>query len=138
MMRKEILRGSFAYYSSYVDAENSILIQTWKNNEKAMQNIDYQEEMQNYLMLVEREQAEKALIDLKEFYFTIPIELQEWVDENIASKANKIVRKIAFIMPEDMIEELSVKLTMEEDEGGNYEGVAYFGEEDKALHWLLG
>lgn len=134
-MKTEIFKTTYATYFLYNDV--NILEQFWTNEGEEMVDTTFQEEMWNYLRIVEEKLPPMALISLQNFFFTIPNELQEWVDKNITSRDNKIIKKIAFLMPSDMIAQLAIELTMSEEEGMKYEQVGYFKEEQKAIDWLL-
>lgn len=133
-MKIVVKKTQFATYS--IDEVSSLVEQDWTNNEDKMLLDDYKTEMFNYLKFVEQYKTRNALINLSSFNFPITPEVQKWVDENIAVVSNKIVKKIAFIVPNDIIVQLSVEQTMEEKEGSEYEFVGYFENTDKAMTWL--
>ena len=130
-----ILETAFAKY--FLHDDHNILEQCWTNSEAKMSSEAYKEDMWNYLKCVKEHQTSLALIDLKQFNFSIEPELQQWVDTNIAVESNKIVKKIAFVMPSDFVESLSVEQTMEENEGAQHDGISYFDNREEALNWLL-
>ncbi len=134
-MREEVSKATFATH--YIDEELSLLEQHWTNETGNMSEDDFKTEMFNYLAFVEEYITEKALINTKFFNFSIHSELQIWVDKNISNKANKIVKKIAFILPEDMFAEISIQQTMNEKEGAKYEKIKYFSTIEQARDWLL-
>lgn len=98
---------------------------------------DYKNEMRNYLSLVQKHTISFALINLQQFNFTIAPQVQVWVDENIALHANKVVERIAFVLPQDLMVELSVEQVMTENEGKKYKALNYFDNEKIAKKWLL-
>lgn len=136
-MKTNFFKTTFATY--FLHNDSHILEQLWTNEEAVMTEEAYKEDMWNYLKFVEEKNISLALINLKSFFFTISNELQQWVDKNISAKAGKNIQKIAFIMPSDMIEGLSVELTMEEEEAQKHAnmGISYFDNEKEAIGWLL-
>ena len=134
-MEKKLLENQFCTY--YYDNRNKFLIQLWTNENDDMTEDDYKNEMQNYLNFVQKHTIFHALINLKQFNFTIAPHIQTWVDENIAIHANKIVKKIAFVLSQDLMVALSVEQVMTEDEGKNYKALNYFDNEKAAKKWLL-
>lgn len=136
-MKVEFFKTTFATYFLY--EQGNILEQLWTNPEGEMFEDNYKEDMLNYLKFVEEKNIRLALINLKSFFFTITNNLQEWVDKHITAKAGKNIQKIAFIMPSDMIESLSVELTMDEEEAKKNKTmlISYFDDVKEAVKWLL-
>lgn len=134
-MKTEFFKTTYATY--FIHEESNILEQFWTNEEGTMTEEDYKKDMWNYLKFVKEKSCPLVLIDLRKFFFSLTPELQVWVDQNISASAIEVVKKIAFLMPADFIERLSVELTMDEEEAQKVEGVAYFDEEQKAMEWLL-
>lgn len=133
-MKVEVAKTAFAVH--YIDEAESRLEQYWTNPNATMSEEEYKVDMFNYLKFVEQYQIKHALIDTRLFGFTITPEVQEWVDKVIAVKANKIVQKIAFLLPSDIFEQVSIQQTMEEQNGQVYGGVAYFETIEEAIKWL--
>ncbi len=134
-MKKEVTKTEYAIH--YVNEELSILEQHWTNHENKMTTDEYKVDMFNYLKFVEKYQIQNALINTFEFGFTIIPDIQEWIDTNIAEKANKIVKKIAFVLPTDIFTQVSIQQTMEENEGGKYQNINYFDKIEDAYKWLI-
>jgi hypothetical protein len=134
-MKEKILENKFCTY--YYDEQNTFITQLWTNESDEMTEDDYKNEMLNYLSFVQKYTTSTVLINLQQFNFTIVPEIQTWVDDNVAVHANKIVEKIAFILPKDLMVELSVEQVMTEEEGKNYKALNYFDTEKLAKEWLL-
>lgn len=134
-MKTEFFKTTYATYFWYDGS--SILEQYWTNENGKMTDKEFQKEMWNYLRFVEEKRPPLALVDLRQFFFMIPNELQEWVDKNINNPAGKIIEKVAFVMPPGFVERLSVELTMEEPEAKKAGGIAYFSNQQEAMDWLL-
>lgn len=133
-MTKEIHKTKYAIY--YLDEVNSVLTQKWTNSNSQMNEEEYKIDMLNYLKYVEEYKTRRALIDTKKFGYSINPKEQEWIDNNIAIKANTIVEKIAFILPTNIFEKVSIEQTMNETKGKEYKYIKYFSTKDEALNWL--
>ncbi len=109
--------------------------QTWHNSNADMTDENYKQEM---LIFVEKfnKDAKKFLIDSIGINKVIPVGLQEWVGQNIASKLISQVEKAAFIVPEDIFEEVSIEQTNEEH-ADTIEKTRYFSSIDDATKWLV-
>jgi len=134
-MKKEIAKTCYAVH--YLDEELSLLEQLWTNPNETMTTEDYKSDMLNYLTFVEQYQIRRALINTQQFGYIISPEMQEWVDKTIAVRTNKIVKNIAFVLPHDIFEQISIQQTMDEKEGSRYVQVAYFKNDTEAFDWLM-
>lgn len=131
----KLVETSFAAH--YINEEQSLLEQCWINPDSKMNIEEYKVDMLHYLQIVKKYQIRFALIDTRQFGFTISPETQDWIDKTIAIEANQIVKKIAFLLPHDLIEQLSIEQTMDEEEGTKYNAIQYFEDKQKAINWLL-
>jgi len=134
-MKKEVSKTEYAIH--YIDEEKSLLEQCWTNQEGNMSVEDYKIDMFNYLKFVEKYNIKNALINTELFGFSITPDIQEWIDKNIAVKANCIVKKIAFVLPSDIFAQVSIQQTMDEKEGVKYQNVNYFENINDAEKWIL-
>ena len=74
----------------------------------------------------------------KNFEFTISPEIQKWIDEKIFPRYIKAgVKKFAYIMSSDMVAQLSIEQTMEEQQASQGFQTNYFDNEADARKWLL-
>ncbi len=128
-----IHQTSYAKY--YYDPRQSLLIQEWDNSNGTMTDDDYKHDMNNYLKFVREYDIKRALINLLKFNYTIVPEIQQWVDEQITKPAVEIVRSIAFVLPQDLFVQVSVKQVMRE-KNANYEHIEFFNNQDEAIAWL--
>jgi hypothetical protein len=128
-----ILKSSFADY--FLDPSLELLVQKWHNQDELMDDDGYKAEMYNYLKFVRLLRTKRALIDLTQFNYTIVPEIQQWVDKNITRYATDIVRAIAFVFPENLFIQVSVKQVMRE-ENAVYRNIEFFYTFDQALNWL--
>ncbi len=135
-MRRKLKKTEYVTY--YGDLDVSLLEQIWENEEENMTTEDYKNDMKNYLNLVTAYNFKLNLINTKFFGYFITPEVQAWVDENIFTITKNIVEKIAFVVPTDIVSQISIEQTMEEANALGYKKVAYFNTNEEARIWLLG
>jgi hypothetical protein len=134
-MRKVILAAKFSI--TYFDDECSLLEHIWQNRQAEMLLPEFKADLLAYANLVETYQAQKILVDATFINFTIMPDIQEWVDEHISKKVNKIAQKIAFVLPTDFFIQIAIEQTVSETEGSQFEESHFFDEVNTALKWLL-
>lgn len=126
------------------DQNQGILYFTWFENTKDMENEDYKETMLHYLekyneIVPQYKNLDylPALIDTRKFFFRINNELQEWTNTDIYPYfKGKQGSKVAFLMPEEFIAQLALKLTTDEEYSRESMNIRHFGNETEALSWL--
>ncbi len=91
-----------------------------------MTDDDYKEEMRNYLYFVFNYKLKFLLIDTRLFNYIITLEIQEWVDDEIAIITKNIIKKIVFVMPKDFVSHMSIEQTMEEENSLECQEVLFF------------
>ncbi|WP_020533509.1 hypothetical protein [Flexithrix dorotheae] len=124
------------YQEIHLDQQYGILTNSWKKESIDMEDEEYQKELLNLKIFVEKYRPKMQLINIREFGFTISPEMQRWTDDHInKSHLNLGVQKAAFIMSEEIFAQVSVEQTMEEQQGLNFE-TKYFKSEEDALKWL--
>ncbi len=123
-------------FATYLyDPDLELLVQHWHNPDEEMTDLDYKLDMLNYLKYVRELNIKRALINLSEFNYAIAPDIQTWVDREITRYAIDIVRSIAFVLPENLFIQVSVKQVMRE-ENAKYENIEFFSTFDQALEWL--
>lgn len=96
----------------------------------------FKSNLQDFLDLIEQHRVTKNLWNLSNFQIVIDLELQEWIDAIINKKEIELgVEFEAFVMPQDLINQLSIEQTMEEQHGKIIE-TAFFSDKNEALEWL--
>ena len=130
---KELQKTKFT--SLLLNEEYKYLVQSWRNLNEAMNEEDYKENMLLYRDEVENCKIEKALIDTRQINFTVTVNLQKWVDSEIAKFTTKYIKYIAFVMPENLVQQISIEQTMDEKEGRKVT-TRYFDYIQKAEDWL--
>ena len=70
------------------------------------------------------------------FLFPVNPQNQEWIDKTIARTAAAIIKKKAMVMSSDFIAQLSIQLTLEENNASDI-NIKHFESRQEALNWLL-
>ncbi|WP_020531664.1 hypothetical protein [Flexithrix dorotheae] len=131
---QKVYESNFQY--SYFDKEKSLLIHRWKPASKKLSEEECKTELLQQIVLVETFQPRITLADATNFFFTISIELQEWVDDELIPRAiNAGLQKMAFVMSKEFVAQLSVEQTLNEKNAKEFMS-AFFATEEEALEWL--
>jgi len=89
-----------------------------------------------YVDYVKNHGATKLLIDAQNFRYPIAPELQEWVGTQIISVLLEAgLNKIAMVVSKEMIAQLSIEQTMEENKAVE-SFLMYFGSPEEAEKWI--
>jgi len=135
------------YCSVYLDLNLNLFEQYWHSESIHMEEEDYKEthlNIRNHLLsntYTPHLHPHRFFLDNRLNFFVISPELQEWHAENISipiaeALPNPDLLKVAIIVSEDFISQLSIEQTLEENPStGEY--TKYFQEESQAREWLL-
>ncbi len=96
-------------------ANNFLFIVRWTALTKKMTADNFKEQFMAYLKYLLKYTPKFVLFDMKEFDFPITPELQNWIDKEITSHEKKICQKQAILMPTELIAELGIAQTLDED-----------------------
>lgn len=119
------------------DEKSGILYEIWKIKSEDMTPLDFQNEMQQQVQAARQAKSRAALTDTLDMRFPIVPEMQEWLNENIFPQFIELgMKRIAFLMSREMITQLSVEQTMEEETGSQFE-MRYFSDQQEAERWLV-
>jgi len=125
------------YQTFNLNKKKSYLIAIWSEKSEKIVNEDFKNEMYAELEYVEKYQAKNYLIDTFNFRFIITPTLQEWTDQHINTKLDELgLQKLAYIVSEDFVSQLSIKQTMDESKKENY-ATRFFTSCEEAEAWLL-
>lgn len=126
------------YFTFSFDAEKSLMTYNWFPESRLMNEAAYRAEMTANAEACEKYSPRVALVDLRDFLFTIGPELQAWTDEEIFTRFIKAgLRKIGFIVSSDVFAQVSLEQMMEENVGLDFQ-TRYFDEnEEEAMKWLV-
>lgn len=131
---KLLLEEKFS--KAYRDEVNNIIEWHWADKGN-MTVEEYKNEMLIFKSLVLEQKALKVLVDTRTFALVIIPELQEWIDNNVSMEINKIVQKLAFVLPTDIFTQISIQQTIQEEEGQKYNSISYFDTIEEAKSWLI-
>lgn len=124
------------YQKSYFDEKNSLLTHRWKPASINLTVEECKKELLQQVHLIEELHPKISIADTTSFFFTISIELQEWVDQEIVPRAIKAgLKKMAFLMSKEFIAQFSMEQTLNEQNAQKFIS-AFFATEDEALEWL--
>lgn len=129
------MKNNFGKHS--VELDNKLLIQVWKNEGKEMEEEDFKKIMLEYADLIVKHKLERILVDARSMNYIVVPELQNWINQEIASRALPYNDKIAFVMPSDFFEQVSIQQSMEDVENSGNHITEYFENLEKAREWLL-
>jgi len=123
-------------FKTTVYSESESLISNYWTNEE-MQDADFQHEITVWIEAIEELTPLRLLADTRLFNYAITVDMQEWNNNTTFPRIIAAgVKKFAIIMPADLLIQLSLQQTMEEDKTGAF-AYNYFDNEDSARAWLL-
>lgn len=118
------------------DAMHQLIIAIWKLASEHMTDDDFKFVNQTYLKTSQEKKVRLIEIDTRNMRFAIYPALQAWVAENIVvPMVGNGAQKLAIIVSEDLIVQLSIEQTMEETE--SIFQTRYFSNQESARKWLL-
>ncbi|MCU0446748.1 MAG: hypothetical protein MUE85_17715 [Microscillaceae bacterium] len=127
------------YLKVCFNSQNTILHTYWQT-QADMEEEDYRQVLLDYLHWVHITLASKVIIDARKSTYSIPIETQKWINENIYIPAVAAgVRRLAYIISEDFFTQLSLELIVEDTDKEKFEDVfvqKFFTQESEAVAWL--
>ncbi len=136
-MEKQTLYSD-KYLGAFYDQDLNLIEHYWKKDSEYITEAEYQTIHTNVVatILDNGWKGKKALLDNRDFLFTISPELQTWQAENIFPKAiANGLEKVAIIMSEELFSQMSIEQTIEEHE--EIETITcYFDSISKAKEWL--
>jgi len=118
------------------DEQNKLFKLLWKAETKNMSYDEFKEVMLLYAAEFKRP-SRLVLQQMKEMNFSVPLELQTWVDVNVNKAAfDAGVRKGAVVLSPEIFTSVSVEQTLNEENAKDMQ-VEYFNDENEAMKWLL-
>lgn len=129
-----ILTNSFIDVS--YDSTHQLITAVWKPASEHMTDDDFRFVNQTYLKTSQEKKVRLIEIDTRNMRFIIHPDLQAWVRESIVvPMVDNGAQKLAIIVGEDLIVQLSIEQTMEETE--SIFQTRYFSNQESARKWLL-
>lgn len=115
---------------------HQLITALWKPASEYMTDDDFRFINQTYLKTSQEKKVRLIEIDTRDMRFTIHPDLQAWVGESIVvPMVSNGAQKLAIIVSEDLIVQLSIEQTMEETE--SIFQTRYFSNQESARKWLL-
>jgi len=128
------------YKSKFVeilfDEKNSVIVDKFLSSTYRMLEHQFKDEMHVFVEMCQKYQPQRELVHLLDMKFIITPEVQDWMNQKIFPTYEKMIKRMAFLMPTEYITSLSVDQTMQEEVGRKFLQ-SYFDDETKAVHWLL-
>lgn len=125
------------FQTIFFDEEASLFEFSWTDNSADMTSDEYQQAMLAYANQVERFKPLKVLVDTRNQQYIISTEMQEWTNQTILTRVLAAgLKRVAIVVPEDLIAHLSIEQAMTEEVGLQFE-TQYFDNDQKAREWLL-
>ena len=133
---KEIY-NSYGMIVSYLE-ETSFFKQSFTPETKNWTDNSYKEQFEEYAKLIREYKPLYIIVDTQNFMFSVIPEIQVWQSNYINPLISEIgVKKIAMLMNDDFITQISIEQTLEENEENNSWETKFFSNEDEAITWLL-
>jgi len=129
------------YSSNFVEISlsdnNLVITNEWFKTTASMFDEQYKAEMLKFIEFVVLHKPKYHLIKSIDFLYIITIEMQEWTNNTIFPQLiNAGIKKIAFLVSSEIISQLSIEQTLEENNASAF-AIKYFDSENEAKKWLL-
>lgn len=131
-MREEILQTPFVTH--YFTKENNFLEQIWTNQED-METDDFKSNMLAYAELYQKYDVQYVFVDSRLMSYPVTPEVQDWINENILPKIMPYLKKLGFLLSDDIFEEMSIRQAIGDSEFEE-QIVRYFKDEEEVRNWL--
>jgi len=130
---KKIYENQFAQI--FFDDIRKIMKTQWLENSENITEDELKTSITKAGELVEQFKPYFQLADNTNQKFTFNVDIQEWVAHHVAAPCIKVgVKKIAILMPSDLLAELSTEQAAEENKLPIE--ISYFKAEQEALKWF--
>lgn len=124
------------YMTLYFCTKDNIIEEVWNETSEKMKEKEFQTEILTTLKYMEIHQAKYYLVNAKLLHFTISVELQAWMFQNFITPFLKLgIYYAAFVMPTEIITQLSIEQTTDEESDGIFHR-RFFDNKKEALNWL--
>ncbi len=132
---KEVLRTK--YDVVYIDEKNKLVKNEWSIKTEKMTWDEFKTELLSLKEIVVRNKTYGILGDTSGLRYAITPEQQEWIAQNYFPEVLAAgLKKYSIVVSTDMITELSVEQTIDENKNAPF-STKYFDNQEKALEWLL-
>ncbi len=121
---------------SFFEKEN-LLEMEWLPKTKNMSIEEYKENSMLFLRFCKQFRPKYLISDLRNLFFPISPEVQDWVHENIFSELLAgYLHKLAALMSTEFITQLSIEQMIDENNLAQ-QFTTFFDDKEKARKWLL-
>jgi len=129
------------YHSKFVEISlsdnNLVIINEWFKTTEEMTDEQYKTDMLKFAELAILHKPKYHLIISVNFLYTITIGMQDWTNSTIFPKLISAgITKIAFLVSNEILSQLSIEQTLEENNASTF-AIKYFDIEADAKKWLL-
>ncbi|WP_291726475.1 hypothetical protein [Bernardetia sp.] len=126
------------YQTINFDKTKSILSKSWTSKTEDLDEDTFSSEVIKIAEYTEEYKVQYILDDTRDFTFTISVELQNWVDNEVFPRFIAAgLKKYAIIVSKEFISQLSIEQTMEGDAGSQSFEVQYFDNTEEANNWIM-
>ncbi len=120
----------------FFDTNNQMLEATWLEQAQ-LQHEEFKKYLENWCVFVETYKPKCFFVDSRKGHVIMTPDIQEWHDTIIIPRyINAGVKKIAFILSEDIFEALSVQQSFEEKNANSNLQTNFFDNVEDAKEWL--
>jgi hypothetical protein len=117
--------------------EHQLVEMNWLEGTSTMGDDDYKQEFLNYLEVIKVHRPQRIIGDSRKLDFGITPDLQEWTNQTVFPVALEMgLNKVALVLNNDLITQLSIEQTMEEVEGVKFI-TSYFDDKEAARKWII-
>ncbi len=93
--------------------------------------------MLEYAAQVEKYKPKRLIVDSQMFFFPITPDMQDWTNNTIFPRVLAAgLRKVAIILTPDIISQMALEQTMEENVALQFQ-IRYFDKESASRDWLM-
>ncbi|MCC5946157.1 MAG: hypothetical protein JJT94_14600 [Bernardetiaceae bacterium] len=124
------------YVEILYDESKSLIVDKFLSTTDDMTTEEFKEEMYIFVKMCEEYHPARELVHLIDMQYPIVPEVQDWMNEEIFPRYLNIIKRMAFLMPAEIVAAMAVEQTMQEDTGKGFVQ-AYFDNEADAIAWLL-
>lgn len=130
----ELYKDEFVTYS--LSHEGKVLAQDWTPATAQLEDDNFQHLMTTLVGLVERHKPQGLLVNTQQFQYLLTPSMQTWSAEHVLAKHSQNgVKKMALIVSQEMITQLSIEQTLEENTALGFAN-RYFSDIAEAEAWL--
>lgn len=117
------------------DQQRSIVGNFWKLETKEITEDEFRNEISKFEEIIAKNKPKGLVGVVVGLQYPVHVETQEWIAQNLFNTLKKVgVKKYAIVVSPDILTQLSVELTIEEDTTQAFE-TKYFDTEEDAKNW---